>query len=148
MKVVRGQHHDFLGVQFTFGNGVVKVSMMEYIRTLLEGFPDDNKRKTTTTPASTVLFQIREGSELLSPPKAKSFHTNVAKLLYLAKRARPDICIAVAFLTTRVTHPDSDDWNKLLRCMKYLYTTNNLVLTLSITELPVQKWWVDAAYAC
>ena len=38
------------------------------------------------------------------------FHHSVAQLLFLACRARRDIQVAVAFLTTRVKKPDEDDW--------------------------------------
>ena len=71
----------------------------------------------------------------------------MAKLLYLAKRARPDIGTAIAFLTTRVINPNSDDWNKLVRCIRYLGSTPNLTLTLSANNVPLCKWWVDASYA-
>jgi len=45
---------------------------------------------------------------------AADFHTVIAKMLYVTKRARPDTCLSVAFLTTRVRAPDRDDWEKLL----------------------------------
>lgn len=38
------------------------------------------------------------------------FHHLTAKLLYLAKRTRPDLQAAVSFLTMRVLVPDVDDW--------------------------------------
>lgn len=79
--------------------------------------------------------------------KAEFFHRFVAKLLYLSKRARPDIATAIAFLTTRVKEPDGDDWNKLCRCIWYLNNTVSLALTLEATNNPVIKLWVDASYA-
>ena len=36
----------------------------------------------------------------------------IAKLLFLCKRAHPDIQTAVAFLTTRVMAPDEDNYKK------------------------------------
>ena len=47
----------------------------------------------------------------------------VAKLLYIAKRARPDIEPTVAFLCTRVSCSDVDDWKKLGRLIAYLQCT-------------------------
>jgi hypothetical protein len=52
----------------------------------------------------------------------------VAQLLFMATRARQDIQIAVAFLTTRVKSPDEDDWEKLKRVLKYLNGTRYLKL--------------------
>ncbi len=57
----------------------------------------------------------------LSDDVAASFHTTiVAKVLYVTKRARPDTSLAIAFLTTRVKAPDTDDWEKLFHLMEYL----------------------------
>jgi hypothetical protein len=41
-------------------------------------------------------------------------------MLYVTKRARPDTCLSVAFLTTRVRAPDRDDWEKLRHLIEYL----------------------------
>jgi hypothetical protein len=44
---------------------------------------------------------------------AADYHTITAKTLYVTKRARPDTCLSVAFLTTTARAPDRDDWEKL-----------------------------------
>jgi len=75
------------------------------------------------------------------------FHHNTAKLLFLCKRARPDLQTAVAFLCTRVKMPDVDDYKKLCRVMRYLRATKQMPLTLEADSTNVIKWWVDAAYA-
>jgi hypothetical protein len=67
--------------------------------------------------------------------------------LFLCKRARPDIQTAVAFLTTRVKRPDTDDYKKLTRVIKYLRSTPNLALTLEADNTHIIKWWVDASFA-
>ena len=54
--------------------------------------------------------------------------------------------MAVAFLTTRVKRPDEDDWGKLKRVLKYLKGTKHLKLTLSVDDLRLLQWWVDASY--
>lgn len=71
------------------------------------------------------------------------FHHNTAKLLFLCKRARPDVQTAVAFLSTRVKGPDRDDYKKLSRVMKYLRGTVNMPLTLEADSTHIVKWWVD-----
>jgi hypothetical protein len=70
----------------------------------------------------------------------------VAKLLYLSKRVRPDILLAVSFLTTRVQNPDSDDLNKLTRVIKYLNGSRELGLVLRASEPLTIKAYIDAAY--
>jgi hypothetical protein len=85
--------------------------------------------------------------DLLSNEDAKYFHTMTAKLLFLSKRARPDLQQAVAFLTTRVRGPDTDDYKKLSRVIKYLRSDPHLPLTLEADDRRIMKWWVDASFA-
>lgn len=74
-------------------------------------------------------------------------HHRVARLLFLCKRARPDLQVAVAFLSTRVKSPDCDDWKKLKRAIQYLRSMRTLLLTLEAEDSHIVKWWVDAAFA-
>jgi hypothetical protein len=68
-------------------------------------------------------------------------------LLFVAKRARPDILLAVSFLTTRVKEPDTDDWKKLIRVLSYLQETLEHCLTLVCTNLDQLTWYIDGSYA-
>jgi len=51
----------------------------------------------------------KSGSKNIKWENAEMFHHNVAKLLYLCKKAHPNIQTVVAFLTTRVKKPTKDD---------------------------------------
>ena len=55
--------------------------------------------------------------------------------------------MAVAFLSTRVKHPDHDDYKKMARAMKYLRKTITLPLTLEADDLQLVHWWIDGAFA-
>jgi hypothetical protein len=78
----------------------------------------------------------------------KNLHSIVAKLLLVAKRARPDTQVPIAFLTSRVMKADEDDWKKLKRLLEYLKgSLLDMSLTLSINNISVLKTWVDTAYA-
>ena len=70
----------------------------------------------------------------------------MAKCLFLSKRARPDIQLTVAVLSTRVKSPTTQDWLRLERLMKYLNGTKQYHLTVAIDDLKVVKWYVDASY--
>ena len=61
------------------------------------------------TPASNHLFEVNEKSAdmQLDATTADFFHHNVAKLLFLCKRARPDTQTAVSFLCTLAKRHDS-----------------------------------------
>ena len=90
--------------------------------------PRNSGTKSITAPEN--LFKVDEDCEKLSPDKAKGFHNMVAKTLYTTKRARPDTCTSVAFLTNRVRKPNTDDWKNLAHLMNYLRKTRNLQLIL------------------
>ena len=91
--------------------GALHVSMLPYIDSILEDFPE-TIQNTSPTPAVEHLFKVRENRKLLGEDQAMIFHKIVAQLLFLCMRARRDIQTAVSFLTTRVKHPDEDDWGE------------------------------------
>ena len=62
-------------------------------------------------------FLSIEGSPLLVNEDRERFHSVTAQLLYLATRVRPDLLVAVAFLTKRVSAPQKDDQGKLVRAI-------------------------------
>ena len=147
LVVTRGGVHEYLGMTMDFSmTGKVILSMPEYITTLLKEIPSDLLKGTSTTPAAGHLFTTNPDAEKLSEVKASEYHHLVAKILYLAKRTRPDLLLAVSFLCTRVTAPDVDDWKKLGGCLRYLNETKDLTLTLSSTDLSTIFWWVDASF--
>ena len=71
----------------------------------------------------------------------------MAQLLYISKRARPDIQLSVSFQCTIVRGPDSDDYKNLARMMKYIQGTIGLSLILSVDKSGNIKWYVDASFA-
>ena len=72
------------------------------------------------SPAPDNLFKVNEDRDKLPEDMAANFHTIVAKTLDMTKRARPDTCLSVAFLSTRARAPDRDDWEKLRHLVEYL----------------------------
>jgi hypothetical protein len=144
-----GKVHDYLGMIFDYTqDGKVLVNQIEYIKSIIEDFPEEIKR-TRTTPAADYLFTVRDESEAKKLPEEQAvyFHHAVAQLNYLATGARRDIHPCVAFLTTRVRNPDEDDWGKLRRLLEYLKGTLHMPLILSADSLALCRWWVDASFA-
>ena len=146
MTVTTGKVHTYCGMDLIFDDGELKVDMRDYLRDTIAEFPEDCS-KPVTTPAAVYLFEVTEDQTKLDEQKRKTFHTFVAKLLFVSKRGRPDIQVAIAFLSTRVTAPDDDDWKKLVRVLKYVNNTIDIVLTLSINAFNIIKWWIDTSYA-
>jgi hypothetical protein len=86
-------------------------------------------------------------SEALDKTAQKKFHTIVAKLLYLAKRARPDILTATSFLCTRVTKPTKSYQRKLLRLLGYLKLTIDYKYVIAPSQPLRVIAYIDAAFA-
>jgi len=151
ITVHEGDEHDYLGMIMTHDReqGSVKINMKKYIEGTIETFLDeepDEKLSQVMTPATNNLFWTRDGeSAKLSKKRAGVFHATVAKLLFVAKRARPDILLAISFLTTRVKQPDTDDWNK--RILSYLNGTMEYCLTITCTDITKLVWYIDGSYA-
>jgi hypothetical protein len=83
----------------------------------------------------------------VSEAEQKRFHRAVARLLYLAKRARPDILTTVAYLATRVTRCTDHVVEKLARLLKYVNDTKERGIVLRIGNKGVHvSVYIDAAY--
>jgi hypothetical protein len=142
----KGQQHTYLGMDLDFSGGELKVSMVPYLQELVDEFPDDIG-SPASTPAAVHLFEESVNPVLLDKEKAKMFHHIVAKTLWAAIRARPDLLTTLSFLTCKVKAPDKDDYKKLTRMISYIKGTIDLPLTLSASGTSIVKWWVDASYA-
>ncbi len=143
-----GRKHDYLGVDMEFKeDGTLDVSMVAYLKNVILDFPELITGKAATLAAD-HLFTLRDKKEsrLLEEERALAFHHMVAQLLFMSMRARQDIQTAVAFHTTRVKCPDKDDWGKLKQVLKYLNGTKYLRLNLSVDDLGLLKWYVDASH--
>ena len=148
VKATRGHIHDYLGMTFDFSQtGKVIIDMRDYVANMLtDCLMNLGPKDTSPTPASEDLFDIGD-DDPLDKTQAELFHTIVAKGLFLCKRARPDVHLTIAFLCTRVRNPTLVDWRKLERMMSFLNGTKEDVLTLSVDDLHVIKWHVDASFA-
>ena len=97
--------------------------MEKYVQDVLDGYQVIGH---AATPASVNLFDLRESPAL----NTDELHSRVAKLLYLAKRVRPDILTPVAFLSTRTRAPTADDQAKLNRVLRYINSTKEMGIIL------------------
>ena len=101
---------------------------------------------TKTYPATKDLFKIGE-SELLDIIKKEFFHSTVARLLYLAKRTRPDLLLSISYLAKRVQQPNQDDLLKLERVVKYLRGTEKMGIILEADKILNIVAYIDASHA-
>lgn len=143
VKIVRGVEHSYLGMTFDYSDrGRVKITMEGYIHDLLCHY---QVTKHATTPATAYLYAIRD-SKPLQECERQEFHSAVAKLLYLAKRVRPEILTAVSYLASRVTCATEDDMSKLQRIFAYLNNEPNLGLILEAGGDIQLHAYIDASF--
>jgi hypothetical protein len=144
ITVHRGAKHSYLGMTFDFSTpGKARVHMEGYVRDLIAFLEVTGK---AATPASTDLFSVDPNSPKLSEPEREKFHSVMAKVLYLAKRVRPDLLTACTFLAGRVQTATEQDNRKLDRMIRYLNSTSELGITFDVSgELTVTAF-IDASY--
>ncbi len=94
--------------------GEVRISMDNMIREAVNEYNIQSNK--AATPAALHLYQINNSSPLLKAKTKDKFLLVVQKLLFISKRARPDILTAMSFLTTRVRKPTEEDEKSSLRC--------------------------------
>ena len=145
LTVTTGDIHSYLGITFDFSvEGQVRLSQKKYVDDLIS---ETGTTGTVLTPALDNLFVLDHSAEKLNGEDTKAFHTVVAKILYLAKRTRPDLLVAVSHLVTRVQAPTSQDKQKLERVLKYVNGTKELYLTLRSNDQIIQIFaFIDASY--
>ena len=112
IKQTYGKVYKYVGITIDFSEkGKVIISMFDYVEDTVQDLPEFlQSTRDVSTPAADHLFEVNNCATKLTEDLAKFFHHYVAKLLYLSKRARPDMQTAVAFLCTHVKAPDVDTW--------------------------------------
>jgi hypothetical protein len=138
-----GSKLSYLGMQIDVRDEGTIVDMSFYVKKLLEG----TLVKGQSSPGNHNSFIVDEYVQRLEESERKYFHSTTAKLLYLAKWARPDILMVVIFLCTRVQDTTVQDRDKLDRVLGYLkWTEDYVMILLPYVEENITAY-VDAAYA-
>ncbi len=134
----------YLGMQIMHEQGVVTVDMPYYHEKSPEG--SDNL-PPCSTPGKKNMFWVDDMAKPLLEVEWKKFHTEVARLLYLLKRSRPDKMTVVTFLCTRVMRAMTEDRLKLERVLGYLKGTAGYMLKLKLHGVLKLEVYVDPAFA-
>ena len=108
MVITRGEVHKYLGMTIYYSfPGKLIFPMVEYIGKIIDNITEYMKEESAT-PDAHHLFYIAEDATKISQADAVLFHHSVAQLLYISKRACPDIQIAVSFMCTILIWPNTD----------------------------------------
>ena len=127
-------------------NGQVVFTIYDYIEDIIVRAPPD-MRGIAPDPAKSKLFSVHGSSPRLNTAQADFYHSMTARLLFAAKKARPDIQVAVDYLCTRVREPSEDDYLKLTRVIRYLRNTVHLPLIVGWDASGTLLWSIDASFA-
>ena len=138
---------NYLGMVFNFNepNGKVRITMKGFIEEFIKDM-DGVVDGVSDTPAAKNLFEVGESSAIKDDDR-EFFHSTVARLLYLAKRVRPDLLVAVSYLAKRVQQPNDGDYNKLCKLIKYLRSSAELGIVLEADKLLSVIAYIDASHA-
>ena len=122
--------------------GKFVINVEKYLNEIMKDLPDDMSR-TATSPAVEHLYKTRDNAVKLCNDPSELFHRVTAWLLFLCKRAHPNIQTAISIQFTRVKQPDHDDYKTLAREIKYLCRTKFIHVTMEATHLDQNHWFVD-----
>ena len=139
-----GDSQEYLGMEFDFSIcGKVKITMRNYINKLLIAY---HVKTLSKTPCSNDLFEPCNCS-LLSHQQQQMLHCGSAQLLFLSKRARPDISLPTNYLCSHVNRYCIHHKLVFERVLSYLNQTQNEGITLSSDErIPTINIFADASY--
>jgi hypothetical protein len=134
----------YLGMQIARRDKCTAINMEYYTKKVVE---EAGSVALRSAPGTKNTFVVNEESEKLSEKARERFHSITAKILYLAKRARPDVLTVVSFLCTRVTMATKEDMNKLQRLIGYLKRTSQRQLVFIPDNNLQLQVYIDAAFA-
>ena len=97
-------------------------------------------------PAISELFSMNMTHQKLDAATADLSHGIVARFLYVAKRARLDLQVAVAFLCKQVKSPNTSDLKKRGRLVQYVRATIHLTLIFGSDGLGNMIWSIDTSF--
>lgn len=148
LTITMGPVVNYLGMTFDFESikGSVKITMEGFIEEFITDM-DGKIDGTADHPAAKNLFEVHEKEDILDKEMSEFFHSTVAKLLYLAKRVRPDLLVSVSFLTKRVQQPNKNDYKKLCQVVKYLRGSSKYGIVLDAEKVLQVIAYIDASHA-
>jgi len=123
-------HFEFLGLNFDIKGQELKINMEGYITKILE---ERHDFKHADIPYSNQLFNNRL-IQILDDQQQFKLRSDTAKLLYLAKRTRPDLLLSTIVMCSRANKYNEDDKNKVSNIFNYLNGTRELNLRLRDTS--------------
>jgi hypothetical protein len=154
-----GVKHNYLGMTFDFSIiGQVTITMLGYETDLISdwfGIHFDDKivparDKFASDPASMSIFE-KGDSPLLCDKNSAIYHSYVMRVAFLAKRVKPELNVAISYLSTQVTQSSENDLRKLDKAIRYVRDHLGTGITLTAAgknKNVVVTAHIDASFGC
>ncbi len=141
-KIQDGEEIGYLGMSISQvdQHGGVFVHQHVYVDKLLKQY---NITSTRSSPATDRLFEVIPESQ---PINVTDYLSKVMSLMYVGKRTRPELLLAISFLSSRVANPTKSDDDKVTRILQYLNGTKEGGLYFKPHHLE-SSVFIDASYA-
>jgi hypothetical protein len=140
MKYQEGDSLKYLGMELSRDRArrTIVMSLRQYTREILKEYGISESR-----PCPSVKQLIQEAPE--APVDVTKYLSLLMKVMYLAKRTRPDILFVCSYLATHAKAPMELHWKRLNHVLMYLHATADLGLVLSASSTQLQVY-ADASY--
>jgi hypothetical protein len=141
MKFSQDDNFKYLGMEFSregSSREITNVIQREYVKEILSFY---DVKKVKPYPSNLLLLKEAEGD----PVDVTQYLSLLMKLMYLAKRTRPDILTACSYLSTHCVAPCIVHWKQLIHILEYLNGTQDLGLHFTRQEL-IMSCYADASY--
>jgi hypothetical protein len=136
----------FLGLNITRNpDRTLSINQKGYLKNLLE--TDGGFKSFPATPCTDQLFKITDvvENESSDPVETTPFASLLMKTRY-CERTRPELCLPLAVLQTKMRNPNENDSNLLERVIAYLEGTQELSIIVRKCDMKVFAY-MDAAFA-
>jgi hypothetical protein len=143
-----GVEVDYLGIHIQVKPEGIALSQFAMVNKLVQKVKG-SQNSPAATAESEELIPEEERVELnkpLSPDEAAEYRSTTAVALYLSKRTRPDLLLAVNRLCRHAQAPTVGDGLALRRLLRYVSKTRRAELLLPATSLQVEAH-IDASFA-
>lgn len=136
---------NYLGMEVTYNRTTRSVAIKQtgYVDQIIKQYDVSH---TSTYPYDTHLLDEDYKGASAAPVPVNDYLSLTMKLMYLAKRTRPDLLFVMSYLATKGKEPKVGDMDKLMKVLRYLNGTRDLYLNLCAKDSTVYLY-VDASYA-
>ena len=142
MKYMTGKNLKYLNMEIdvhTSTNRCISVTLLKYTQDLLDDYKITNKQLYPTSRH----FLQRNDNDLTNKFESLSL---LMKLMYLAKRTRPDILFVCSYMSTFNQNPTINDMQVLTHLLEYLNGTKNYGIRFSSNIIKLYCY-ADSSYA-